>query len=495
MAMNLLAKARAYEEEYGRLISDLERPSYHISPTVGWLNDPNGFSYYDGKYHLFYQYNPYSTQWDTMHWGHLVSEDLLHWKRLPAALAPDQEYDCAGVFSGSGLMAPDGRHLLMYTGVQIVDRPDGGREDRQVQCLAFGDGTDYVKYENNPVITPEMLPEGGSTVDFRDPKIFRDEEEGCYYAVVGSCTREEGGNVALFRSRDIFHWEFVSILDRSEQRYGYMWECPDYFRIDDTDIILISPMKLSAEGLEFHCGNNAAYLTGNYDREKHTFERKGIFSLDYGIDFYAPQTMTAPDGRRIMIAWMQTPETRHSQPAGIKWFGQLTVPRELTVKEGRLLQRPIRELEACRRGRVFYRDVLLNGHAGLAGLKGRCVDMTLRVRPAGRSLYRLFSVRIAADDRHYTSISYRPGDSMLSFDRSFSGLNHYIVSDRDVHVGYREGEIKIRILIDRFSVEAFVNDGEQALTFTIYTPQEADGIFFETDGAALLDVEKYDMVL
>ena len=111
MESDRLKKAREYEAEYGTQITEEERPVYHVTPTVGWLNDPNGFSYFDGQYHLFYQYNPYSTHWDSMHWGHLVSEDMLNWKRLPAALAPDTWYDNFGVFSGSAITAPDGRHI------------------------------------------------------------------------------------------------------------------------------------------------------------------------------------------------------------------------------------------------------------------------------------------------------------------------------------------------------------------------------------------------
>ena len=370
MNIDLLAKARAYETEYGDRITETERPVYHVTPTVGWLNDPNGFSFYDGYYHLFYQYNPYSTTWDTMHWGHLVSEDLLHWKRLPAALAPSKQYDNFGIFSGSAITAPDGRHLLIYTGVEEFEAGDGSKEIRQTQCLAFGDGVDYEKYENNPVITPEMLPDGSSTADFRDPKIWYEEKENCYYCVIGSSTFNDGGTVVLFSSPDLYKWEYVSTLDRSCNDYGFMWECPDLFRIGGTDFIPLLPMKMFARGIEFHSGNNAAYLAGIYDREKHTFMRRGIFSLDYGIDFYAPQSMVTPDGRRIMVAWMQTPETKHATPQNAKWFGQLTFPRELTQKEGRLIQNPIREIETLRKEEVFYEDVCIQDRTRLPGVSG-----------------------------------------------------------------------------------------------------------------------------
>jgi beta-fructofuranosidase len=492
MTTDLLAKARAYEAKYGSRITDAERPVYHVTPTVGWLNDPNGFSYFDGKYHLFYQYNPYSITWNTMHWGHLVSEDLLHWKRLPAALAPSEKYDNFGIFSGSAITAPDGRHLLIYTGVEEFENEDGNCELRQTQCLAFGDGVDYVKYENNPVITPEMLPEGSSTADFRDPKIWYEEKEKSYYCVIGSSTITDGGTVVLFSSPDLYNWEYVSTLDRSRNDYGFMWECPDLFRLGDTDFIPLLPMKMFAKGLEFHSGNNAAYLAGVYDREKHTFVRRGIFSLDYGIDFYAPQSMVTPDGRRIMSAWMQTPETKEATPQDAKWFGQLIFPRELSERDGRLIQRPIREIEEFRKDAVFYEDVCIKDRTRLPGVAGRSVDLTVQVRPGGGTMYRKFTVKVAEDEELFTSITYDPAESILYFDRSYSGFMHYILSERKAYVRYRGGEITLRFLIDKFSVEVFVNDGEQTMSNTIYTRQSADGISFEADGGtAVIDVEKY----
>ena len=401
MNADLLAQARHYEKTYGSRIAPEERPLFHVTPTVGWLNDPNGLSYYQGKYHLFYQYNPYNTHWASMHWGHLVSEDLIRWERLPAAMAPDKPYDNAGVFSGSALTLPDGRHLLMYTGVEEQKRDDGFIDSRQTQCIAFGDGLNYQKYERNPVITPEMLPEGSSTEDFRDPKIWWDEADRCFYAVMGS-----------------------------RNQYGKMWECPDFFPLDGADVLIVSPMEMLAEGLEFHNGNNAAYLTGRWDRHARTFERLELRALDYGLDFYAPQTLLTPDGRRVLIGWMQSPETGHSQPHDIKWFGQMTIPRELSVRGGRLLQRPVRELERYRGELVICRNVYVRERLCLPQVSGRCVDMTVRVRPAGGALYQKFTIKIAKDTEFYTAVTYDPGSSVLRFDRSHSGFRHNIVASR-----------------------------------------------------------------
>ena len=151
MMSEKLQKARQYEEISEKQISAEQRPEFHLSPRIGWMNDPNGFTYYNGKYHMFYQYHPYNTNWGPMHWGHAVSEDLLHWEYLPAALAPDQEYDQNGCFSGSALTLPNGRQLLMYTGVKLEEQPDGKIRDIQVQCLATGDGLNYEKYDKGKI--------------------------------------------------------------------------------------------------------------------------------------------------------------------------------------------------------------------------------------------------------------------------------------------------------------------------------------------------------
>ena len=153
MTSQTLRDARRYEEAMAQNITDQERPEFHLSPRVGWMNDPNGFSYYKDKFHLYYQYYPYDSQWGPMHWGHVVSDDLLHWEYLPSAIAPDMPYDYVGCFSGSAIELPDGKQLFMYTGVRKEAQPDGGVRDIQTQCLATGDGMDYEKDPRNPILT------------------------------------------------------------------------------------------------------------------------------------------------------------------------------------------------------------------------------------------------------------------------------------------------------------------------------------------------------
>ena len=494
MISQTLREARKYEEASEKMISREERPAFHLSVRTGWMNDPNGFSYYDGKYHLFYQYHPYDSHWGPMHWGHAVSEDLLHWEYLPAALAPDESFDRDGCFSGSAVTLPDGRQLLMYTGVLRERQTNGGFAEIQTQCLAVGDGMDYEKYEKNPVLDEKDIPDGSSRYDFRDPKMWQ-EEDGTYRCIVGNRPADGSGQILLFASEDGFTWHFRKVFAENRNRFGKMWECPDFFLLDGKAVLLTSPQDMLPSGFEYHNGNGTLCLIGDYDRETETFTERSDQSIDYGIDFYAPQTVLAPDGRRIMIGWMQNWDTcNHRRRHDEAWFGQMSLPRELHIKNGRLFQTPVRELEDMRRNRVSYENVTFSDTIRLEGVRGRRVDMELTIRPAkGEDLYQKFAVRFAQNDQYQTSFSFRPKESILKIDRKFSGSRRAIIHQRRSRVNSEGGELKLRIILDRFSVEAFVNDGEQVMTAILYTDQEAEGISFFADGAVNMDVVKYDL--
>ena len=486
-----LNKAREMERKYLPRLSADQLPRFHVTGGVGWINDPNGFSVYKGEIHLFFQYHPYSNKWGPMHLGHVKSRDFIRWERLPCAMAPDSPYDQDGCFSGSALELPDGRHLLMYTGVRNVRRSNGLVDGYQTQCIAIGDGADYVKYENNPVLDGKDVPEGGSAIDFRDPKIWY--EEGKYHAVVGNRTADGSGSILLFESEDALHWHFVSILASCHNQFGRMWECPDFFTLDGKDVLLTSPQEMSSIGLEFHPGNTTLCIIGSYDREQHHLMRDNVQAIDYGTDFYASQTTVSPDGRRVMIAWMQSWESSGCTVKDLPFFGQMTLPRELHIRDGRLIQNPVRELEAYRRLKVSYQNVMITDETVLQGVKGRFIDMTVRVRPVNRSsIYRYFKVMVARDGEHVTTIRHKPENNTIRLDRSRSGFPHDIVHTRDFPITAHD-ELKLRIVMDRYSLELFVNDGEQAASFVLYTPVTADSIAFSCEGSAMIDVEKYDL--
>ncbi len=496
MTSQVLRDARRYEEEKERKIAAEPRPDFHLSARVGWMNDPNGFSYYKGEYHMFYQYHPFSPYWGPMHWGHAVSKDLLHWKQLPAAMAPDTDYDRDGCFSGSGIVLPDGKHLLMYTGVIKENQPDGSNREVQTQCIAVGDGLDYEKYAGNPVLDSKQLPENGSRFDFRDPKIWR-KPDGTYRCVVGNCTPEHDGQILLYSSPDGFTWKFERILAANRGRFGMMWECPDFFQLDGKAVLITSPQDMMPQGFEYHNGNGTLCLLGTFDEETEEFHEETDQSVDYGIDFYAPQTVVAPDGRRIMIGWMQNWDTCNLHAPSRPWFGQMSLPRELSVRNGRLYQQPIREIEEMRGRKVCHENVAFTDIIRLDGVSGRKIDMELQIRPTdAENIYRKFAVRFAQDDTYQTSVSFRPYESILKIDRKHSGSRRAIIHQRRCLVNNsdsRKGIIKIRLILDQFSAEVFVNDGEYALSATLYTDAAVDGISFFADGQVTMDVVHYSL--
>ena len=485
--------ARAYEKEAGAEIPAAVRPKFHMTPRIGWTNDPNGFSVYQEKYHLFYQYNPYSTVWDSMHWGHMTSKDLLHWEYVPCALAPDEHYDSFGVFSGSAIDLPDGRQLLMYTGV-LKEGGDPHAKDIQTQCIAIGDGLNYHKYEQNPVLDASDLPEGMSKNDFRDPKIWQ-EPDGSYRCVIGTRIPDKEGAILLFSSPDGFKWKYESILIQNDGRFGMMWECPDFFELDGKHVLLCSPQDMLPEGFEYHNGNGTLCLIGDMDEDRKHFSYEHNQAVDYGIDFYAPQTTLAPDGRRIMIAWMQNWDTCDQNGAKErKWFGQMTLPRELSIQNGRLYQQPIRELEQYRSNRVEYQNVLLEGQITLAGIEGRTVDMEITIRPKDKNaMYRKFGLWFAQNEQFRTTLSYRPYESILKIDRKYAGSRRAYIHQRRAQVPYNDGELKLRVILDKFSAEVFINDGAQVMTATFMTTPEAKKISFCVDGQVEMDIVKYDL--
>ncbi len=484
-----LERARAYETETERNIRPEDRPVFHLCARVGWMNDPNGFSWHNGQYHLFYQYHPYDSHWGPMHWGHAVSSDLLHWTYLPCALAPDEPYDRDGCFSGCAVTLPDGRHALMYTGVSREDAASEYAAALQSQNIAVGDGINYRKIEENPVIDGTMLPPGGSPYEFRDPKILI-MPDGSYLALVADNHNENGGMILTYRSTDLIRWGFVNVLAENRNRLGLMWECPDYFELDGTHVLLASAQDMLPEGFEYHNGNGTFYMTGDVDPATGVFTERGNHAVDYGIDFYAPQTILSPDGRRIMIGWLQNWDTCSMHVKSTPWFGMMSVPRELSLKDGILIQKPVREIEDLYISETVFENVAVTAEpVSLPGIEGRLADMEVEIRAANpEKMYQRLAIRFAQDDRYRTGVSIRPFESVLKIDRKFSGSRRAIIHQRRALVRHDHGALKLRLILDRFSVEVFVNDGEKVMSAAIPTDPSARGISFYCDGEARINV-------
>ena len=458
-----------------------ERPVFHLTPEKGWMNDPNGFSRYGERYHLFYQAYPDGTSWGPTRWGHVVSDDLIRWERLPDALLPDREYDIGGCFSGTALTCEDGRHMLMYTGCR-PDPDDPQGRGFQVQCIAFGDETTYEKYDGNPVITGDMLPEGGNPYEFRDPKLWR-EADGSFRAVIANHNQKHGAQILLFRSSDGLHWEFESVLADGEEKPGWMWECPDLFPLDGKYVLLAGMMG----EVDSIC------RIGTFSSDRKQFCEESWQSTEQGFDFYAGQTVSTADGRRVLIGWMQNPQTAERRGIDFPINGQMSIPRELRLQDGMLLQRPVRELSDYRTDEVVYRNVELGtqgeAETRLDGISGRTVDMEISITPS--DAYDFFRMRFAADEEHYTEFTYEPAASVATLDRSHAGPGKTELTRVQTAVKDRGGRLDVRILLDRLSAEIFINDGEQVMSAVIYTDRHAEDITFYVKGTAMMDIAKY----
>ena len=516
-----LAKARKYEAEQEPLTAEEDRPVYHFTARTGWLNDPNGLSFYNGSYHLFYQYHPYSTFWGPMHWGHAVSRDLIMWRYLPAAMAPDTEYDKSGCFSGSAVTLEDGRHLLIYTSCgDSSEDPTGKGRWLQSQSLAIlGSDGEYVKYEGNPVVSEADLPEDADPYEFRDPYVWK-AKDGTY-RMIAACGRaseaagkaHDGGTyILMYRSEDGLHWGDGRIFFEDERRIGVMWECPNFFPLGSRHVLIASPMDMNAEeeeavgSIRFPKGNNVCYITGRYDEDSESFvpdtDAEGRYRyepVDCGLDFYAPQIFSTIDGRKVMIGWMQDPKPANNEANGRRQsgiFGQMTVPRELSIRDGRLIQQPVSELEEYRQDENVWLSVAFAPNwIRLPGIRGRSMDITLDIStdPSCSGA----GIRFAADETHYTELWYDPVRSVITIDRSHSGQDSSIPAKRTVRVRDRRGLLKrkgrigLRILIDRWSAEVFINGGEQVMSVTFYTDLSAENIMFRAEGNAEMDVTAY----
>lgn len=442
--MKTVEKANQFILEEKETINPLFKPKAHLTPEIGWINDPNGFIFFRGEYHLFYQFNPYESVWGPMHWGHAKSEDLVNWEQLPVALAPDKDYDKDGCFSGSAIVKDDAL-WLMYTG-HIVNE-DGTVS--QVQNMAFStDGIHFEKIEQNPVATADGLPEEVIANDFRDPKIF--EKDGHYYSVVATKHKDNVGCIVLLSSPNLTEWKFESIFLKGEANQGFVWECPDYFEVDGQEYLIISPMRYQKDGNNFININSNIFVTGHVDWDRKVFVADSFKEIDHGHDFYAAQTTESPEGERVMVAWMHTwGRPLVTNDLGHKWYGQMTLPRLLKQGENGLRQvlpaGILNSFDDIEIGQV------IQGPSKLSLKLDDSLDLKL------------------GTDQDYLQFGYDKESQEVYIDRGHldiqqTGEEEWSTIRRSVTVEAEE----LLIMIDTNCVEIFVNNGQEVLTSTYY---------------------------
>lgn len=453
-------------EEWGRAQrkDDQTRLRFHLMPPVGWLNDPNGLCWYQGNYHVFYQYGPFDPTGGVKFWGHWSSPDLRNWKQEPVAMCPDQPWDIHGVYSGSALAEDDALYLYYTGNVKYAGDYDYVYEGRG-HNLALGITRDGVHIESKMLLMENKDYPADVSCHVRDPKVWKQEDT--YYMVLGARTKRDRGELLVYASRDRLHWSLCNTITTPDV-FGYMWECPDLFCVDGQWILSLSPQGLEQDGCKYQNVYSCGYfpLYGDF---------RGAYTLgdyvesDVGFDYYAPQTFVAPDGRRIVIGWMGMPDAAYTNPTAEQsgWQHCMSVPRELHWKEGKLFAAPVRELEELREN---GRTETLSGHTQLA--LGEGTDLLLD--NTGDSLH----LSIGKDD---AVIHWDDGllTLTLSENAGYGRTQRVLPLDRLTH---------LRLLIDTTSLELFVNGGEQTMS-TRYYPTKADTLAIDGQGA----VQLYDM--
>ncbi|BCS82174.1 glycoside hydrolase family 32 protein [Anaerocellum diazotrophicum] len=496
--MSKLQQAQKYVEENRNKVNPEFRLKYHMMPEIGWMNDPNGFIYYKGEYHLFYQYYPYDSKWGTPYWGHAKSKDLIIWEHMPIALAPDMYYDVDGCFSGSAIEV-DGKLYLMYTGHTNPD-PDNPKNIRQVQNMAVSkDGVNFEKIKQNPVISERDLPYIALPQDFRDPMIFKHNDS--YYAVIASRNIDGSGQLLLYKSNNLLNWNYVGVIIRSDNKLGKMWECPSLFKLNDMDVLILSVQHLDKNGDKYHNLFSSIYMLGKMDYESWKFICEVVDEIDYGFDFYAPQTLVDDRGRRIMIAWMQVwGRTIPTDCHGHNWAGAMTLPRELRVIDGKLYQIPVDEITKYRKNKISYKDIIVNDKIQLDGIEGQNVELEVEIDAQNANN---FGIKVLKGEKEETVMHYDRREGKFIFDRSKSGEqikntegkedNEQI---RKTTVSLKNNILSLRIFIDRCSVEVFIQNGERVMTSTVYPKSTSKSIEFFTDNKIIIkNLNKWDIEL
>ena len=426
------------------------------------MNDPNGLVYYKGLWHLFYQHQPVQLHHGPMHWGHAVSSDLTRWEHWPIAINPDY---LGTIWSGSVAVhvRDDGTEGLVAFYTQSET------ERGQIQSIAFSqdEGKTWQPCDKNPVLDSERP-------DFRDPKVFRHGDQWIM-AISG------GHEAHFYGSFNLTDWTLLSTFPTPQERW--IWECPDLLQVDGRWILIVS---FIVPGGEVAAGSRTQYWIGEFDGTRFTPQSE-MHTLSFGPDDYAAVSWSdTPDNRKIIIGWMSHWNYANHTPSHEEnWRGAMTLPRELSVKKGTLRQLPPHELSSLRGEAISFQD-------GNIAFEGEAYEIEAEIDMTNLSQGEVgFHLRISKDE--VTKVLYRPAQSEtsqgeLSIDRTRSGQSDFhpqFAGDFRGPLKVENGILKLRIFVDRSSVEVFAQDGILYGAALIFPSAESHSIEFVGEGAQL----------
>jgi fructan beta-fructosidase len=443
----------------------MERPRLHFTPSINWMNDPNGMVYYQGQYHLFYQHYPDKPVWGPMHWGHATSTDLMHWQHQPIALYPDS---LGYIFSGSAVVdvyntagfAKKGETALVAIFTHHLPDAPKDKIDFQYQSLAYSvdNGVTWTKYAGNPVLKNPGI------IDFRDPKVIWYEPEQKW--VMALATKD---CITFYASTDLKNWATLSEFGKTAGAHGGVWECPDIFALEYNGrqvwVLLVSINPGAPNG-----GSATQYFLGDFDGKSFTAFDTVTRWMDYGPDNYAGVTWSNTGNRKILAGWMSNWNYANILPA-TNWRNALTIPRELSLQnaQGQLLlaSAPVKELEAQYLKATTLKNITtattLPAAAKQALLPCR-IDMDLTTA-AG------FEIQLTNDAGEILSVGFDDSHQQFYIDRSKAGVHDFYkgFAVKSTVPRFKKGKLNFTLLLDINSAELFADDGCSVMT-AVYFP-------------------------
>lgn len=480
------------------------RPQFHFSPEEKWMNDPNGMVYHNGIYHLFYQYYPEDIVWGPMHWGHATSKDLVHWEHKPIALFPDEH---GLIFSGSavvdfgntsGFGTAENPPLVAIFTYHLMEGEKAGRKDFQTQGIAYSldNGDTWTKYEGNPVIGNDGIK------DFRDPKVFWDDKNHQWIMSLVA-----GDHLQLWGSGDLKKWAKLSEFGKDKGSHGGVWECPDLFplKVEGSDeekwVLLISINPGAPNG-----GSGTQYFVGYFDGEKFTTDQTDTKWLDWGTDNYAGVTYNVlpkdyygdtyendPKQDRIFIGWMSNWAYARDTPTE-KWRSAMTVPRKLTLqkigKDYTLYNYPVENLETII-DRKNKKDISLNGGAKEVITFDDLNQTEVKFQTSSKN----FELKLSNSLNEEVRLTMLGEKEQFFLDRTNSGKVEFqgdFASNQIMPVeNLPEGEYEVRVLIDKSSIEVFLNKGQYVMTAQLFPNGNYTDFTIENIGSISIDLKDF----
>lgn len=455
------------------------RPIYHHTPAYGWMNDPNGLFYKDGLYHLYYQWNPYGSQWENMHWGHSVSRDLVHWENKGMALAPDA---LGTIFSGCAVV--DHENTAGFgKGAVVAFYTSAGESQMQSMAYSTDNGASFVKYDGNPVVTADVP-------DFRDPHVFWHRETARWVMLLAA-----GQEMRIYSSSNLKDWHYESAFGEGWGNHDGVWECPDLIKLpvrgtNKEKWMLICNIN---PGGPFG-GNATQYFIGQFDGHRFTCEDQPDETkwMDYGKDHYAAISFdNAPDGRHILMAWMSNWQYANEVPT-LQYRSANAVPCDIDLFEhaGKTYvgRTPAQELLALRGRRLLKRSAA--ARRTFDAEKG-IYELLVNINPSAAGQTRL-SLQNEKGER--VVLTYDVAAATLSVDRTLSGETDFSDAFKAVTTAPVRGQISgLRIFVDKSSVEVFDADGRLSLTHLVFPTQPYNTLLLQNSRGNEADVEVYEL--